>query len=73
MASIQEGLSGIELDGDLPELHLVADAIIILRLIQEEDGTETFLIRNSVGISAIVQIGLMHCAMGVIMGTRNLP
>ena len=70
MSDLIEALQGVTFDGDVPEDVLVADAIVILRLIDQATGRETFLVRNNEGISGIIQLGLMHCAMDII-GTRR--
>jgi hypothetical protein len=66
VSTVQEGLAGLMFDGDLPDGEFVSDAVLVLRLVHQETGRETFLIRNNDSISFITQRGLMELAMDVI-------
>lgn len=66
MTALTDALAGLDLTEDLPEGEMVADAVVVLRLVHQETGRETFLISVSEGISYITELGLIVAAHDVL-------
>lgn len=46
--------------------ELVADAVVLLRLVNQETGDESLQIVNTVGLSDYAQIGMLRAASSIV-------
>lgn len=66
MSALTDALAGMELTEDLPEGEMVSDAVVIVRLVHQETGRQSFTIALSGSIDYVTELGLIIAAHDAI-------